>query len=235
MKLKLVNVYPDLLGTYGDRGNVLILSAMLKLNGFPVEVVDLASNDRADLTGDFYFLGGGEDGPQALAASLLASNGLIDRAVANGKPVLAVCAGFQILGESFMAEGTRQRGLGILPVRTVTGNARSVGELVTAPVPIMSEIMLTGFENHSGVTEPLEPFMPLGKVLAGTGNGSGGVDGIVKGNVVGTYMHGPVLARNPQFAVWFASLAGLSIDTVTQTHLLLHSERLSAVQHRFKV
>lgn len=206
MRVRIVVVYPDLLGTYGDRGNALVLAAAVRRAGHEAEVIDASSSRPLPRDGSIYVLGGGEDGPQVLAARLLARDGALRSVVENGRPVLAVCAGLQLLGRSFSAEGSQHDGLGLLPVRSVSGERRAVGEVLTTPV-IPVGAYLTGFENHRGVTTLEDDAVPLGRVLAGVGNGVGGVDGVVGGSIVGTYLHGPVLARNPGLAAWLLERA----------------------------
>lgn len=206
MMVRIVVVYPDLLGTYGDRGNALVLAAAVRRAGHEAEVIDASSDRPLPRDGALYLLGGGEDGPQVLAARLLARDGTLRAVVDEGRPVLAVCAGLQLLGRSFAAEGAEHEGLGILPVRSASGERRAVGEVLTSPV-ISVGAYLTGFENHRGVTTLEGDAVPLGRVLVGVGNGVGGVDGVVAGSVVGTYLHGPVLARNPYLAAWLLERA----------------------------
>jgi lipid II isoglutaminyl synthase (glutamine-hydrolysing) len=210
--LRIAIVHPDLLGTYGDGGNGKILACRAAWRGWPVELV-LARSDRALPVADIYCLGGGEDGPQVEAAEILARSALND-AVSNGAVVLAVCAGFQIVGRSFPdAEGQSHEGLGLLDVVTVkNAGKRLVGEVVSDPSkPTLGAVDLepfTGFENHSGLTHLGSGVMPLGTVRSGRGNGDDeATEGAVAGNVVGTYLHGPVLARNPALADALLSLA----------------------------
>jgi CobQ-like glutamine amidotransferase family enzyme len=203
--LRVAIVYPDLLGTYGDGGNGVILARRAAWRGTAVELVQ-APSDAALPEADVYCLGGGEDGPQVRAARSLADDGTLARRAADGAVVLAVCAGYQIVGTSFpAADGSPHEGLGLLDVVTTKGpGARAVGEVVAetaagAPYPLP---ILTGFENHGGqsVLGPGDT-APLAHVLHGVGNGDGsGTEGAVKGRVIGTYLHGPVLARNPALA-----------------------------------
>jgi CobQ-like glutamine amidotransferase family enzyme len=197
--LRIVVVYPDLLGTYGDGGNGLVLARRAERRGIPAQLVE-ATSDRPLPTADMYTLGGGEDGPQVQATQSLADDGTLARAVGDGAVTLAVCAGYQILGTTFpSADGTPVPGLGLLDVATVKGRApRAVGEIVVdADLPGVGA--LTGFENHGGVTEVGPGARPLGHVHTGVGNGDYS-DGALSGRIVGTYLHGPVLARNPELA-----------------------------------
>jgi lipid II isoglutaminyl synthase (glutamine-hydrolysing) len=199
--LRIAVVYPDLLGTYGDGGNGLILARRAQWRGFEVELVQAAS-DTPLPEAEIYCLGGGEDGPQVRAARSLTEDGTLRRRAAEGAAILAVCAGYQIVGNSFPgADGMSHEGVGLLNVATVKGaGPRAVGEVVAqvtgAPLPD-----LTGFENHGGVTTLAEGAVPLGRVGRGIGNGDGSrTEGAIAGHVLGTYLHGPVLARNPALA-----------------------------------
>ncbi len=210
--LRVAIVHPDLLGTYGDGGNARVLACRAAWRGWPVELV-LARSDEPLPTADIYCLGGGEDGPQVEAAALL-SRSVLARALDNGAAVLAVCAGFQVVGNSFPdAAGRSCEGLGLIDVTTAKGpGRRCVGELVSDPeqpsLAGVSQKALTGFENHSGLTTLGSGALPLGRVREGVGNGDGsGTEGATSGRVVGTYMHGPVLARNPALADALLSMA----------------------------
>ncbi len=213
--LTVVVVFPDLLGTYGDGGNGVVLARRAAWRGVPVELVE-APSDMPVPTGDLYCLGGGEDGPQVRAADTLRNDGTLARAVDDGAVVLAVCAGYQIAGRNFPgADGRARPGVGLLDVSTRKGaGPRAVGEIVAEPIngallcaeppgldPAGCLPTLTGFENHGGVTSVGSGAQPLARVTAGTGNGDPGhTEGAWAGRVVGTYLHGPVLARNPALA-----------------------------------
>jgi lipid II isoglutaminyl synthase (glutamine-hydrolysing) len=207
--LTVVVVFPDLLGTYGDGGNGVVLARRAAWRGIDVELVE-ATSDRPIPTGDIYCLGGGEDGPQVRASRTLIADGSIDRAVDKGAVVLGVCAGFQLLGRSFPdAAGGPHDGLGLLDVTSRKGtDLRAVGELVAEPTtgaPVFADgtklPSLIGFENHSAVTTIGPDAVALARVLHGVGNGDGtGSEGAWSNRVVGTYLHGPVLPRNPVLA-----------------------------------
>jgi CobQ-like glutamine amidotransferase family enzyme len=226
-------VLPDVLGTYGDSGNATVLRKRLEWRGYRAEVLDLAVGEPVPSSLDFYLLGGGEDRAQTLAVSHLTANPGMQAAAGRGAVVLAICAGLQILGHDFTGtDGVTYAGLGLLDVRTTPGTAaRAVGELLTTPDPALLATSMTGFENHQGHTRLGPNARPLSKVVYGTGNGDG-ADGAYAGHVVGTYMHGPVLARNPEFADlllgWAvgAPLAPLEIPVIEQ----LRDERRRAVQ-----
>ncbi|HEX6395236.1 MAG TPA: hypothetical protein VFZ97_17520 [Acidimicrobiales bacterium] len=203
-KVTVALLFPDLLGTYGDSGNAVILAQRLRWRGVPAEVLTVRSGDPVPESCDLYVVGGGEDLPQALAARQLGtSGGPLHRAVGGGAAVLAVCAGLQILGNSFVGpDGNRSDGLGLLDCESVRANGRrSVGEIVVDPEPDLGLPSLTGYENHASTTLLGPSARPVGRVVHGVGNGGETkVDGCRSGRVFGTYLHGPVLARNPALA-----------------------------------
>ena len=201
MSLVIVRLYHDLLGTYGDQGNAEILVHRAKARSLEVELVEVTPGMPVPRSGDVYLLGGGEDGPQSAALDMLRRDGGLNYAAAGGATVLAICAGFQIIGESLPdSSGQKTSGLGLVDAHTVYDTSpRSVGELVIQPsrgdLPV-----LTGFENHQGLTQLGSEMPPLGIVRSGVGNGFDKKEGVWHGNVFGSYMHGPVLARNPELA-----------------------------------
>jgi lipid II isoglutaminyl synthase (glutamine-hydrolysing) len=197
--LRIVWVYPDLLSTYGDRGNLLILARRAGLRGLPVQTVEVRSDQPVPQSGDIYLIGGGEDGPQALAAERLIADGGLTRAVDARAVVFAVCAGYQLLGSSFFAKGARYPGLGLLDISSDRGPSRAVGELAGQIDPALGVPMLTGFENHGGRTHVGPGAKPLARVSVGVGN-DGTTEGAYSGSVLGTYSHGPALSRNPALA-----------------------------------
>jgi CobQ-like glutamine amidotransferase family enzyme len=197
--LRVVWIYPDLLSTYGDRGNMLILARRAALRDIPVETVEVRSDRPMPATADIYLLGGGEDGPQALAAQRLIADGGLHRAVNQGAAVLAVCAGYQVFGHSFFAKGAKCAGLGLLDLTSDRGETRAVGEIRGDIDPRLGLPPLTGFENHGGRTHLGPGVAPLARVTAGVGN-DGMTEGAWHGKILGTYSHGPALARNPAIA-----------------------------------
>jgi len=223
-------VYPELLGTYGDRGNALVLAQRCHWRGQAAEGVEIAAGEPIPESLDVYLFGGGEDAPQAMAAAgMRASRANVERAQANGSVVFAVCAGFQNIGTSYtLPDGTVIEGMGLVDAATVAGSPRLIGEVVVepdAPLP-----RLTGFENHGGRTTLGPGVRPLGRVLAGGGNGDGSkVDGVLGERLIATYLHGPVLPRNPALAdhVLAGILGELApLDNVWEERL--RAERLDA-------
>ncbi len=242
--LTVVVVYPDLLGTYGDGGNGLVLARRATWRGIPARVVE-AYSDRPLPDADIYCIGGGEDGPQVRAATALRADGTLLRAVERGAVVLGVCAGYQLLGRSFPDRDDRpHEGLGLLDVATRKGTgARAVGELVASPAPGGPHLSgggplpsLTGFENHGGVTVVGSGARAVATVEQGVGNGSGdGTEGAWSDKVFGTYLHGPLLARNTELADLLLGWALSSTDAPVELapledvgELELRRERLSA-------
>jgi len=250
--LRVVVVHPDLLGTYGDGGNGRVLAGRALWRGVPVELVHALSDAPLPGGADVYLLGGGEDGPQVQSAERL-RDGVLSAAVEAGAAVLAVCAGYQVIGTSFPgADGRAHPGVGLLDVTTVRGaGPRAVGELVAAPLgapsrtpdggdPVVLDT-LTGFENHGAVTRLGAGVRPLARVVAGVGNGAGNgtahgfgdrTDGARTGTVVGTYLHGPALARNPSLAdlllAWGTGDVPRPLDD--EEERALRAERLAAVR-----
>jgi hypothetical protein len=208
-RLTVAVVHPDLLGTYGDGGNGVILARRAAWRGIDVDLVQ-ALSDRPLPAADLYTIGGGEDGPQVRAATTLLEEGTLAARVAEGAVVLGVCAGFQVIGRTFPdGAGRDQQGVGLIDLTTAKGTGpRAVGELVATPTPEAPRTAtggrlprLTGFENHGGVSVVGPGARPLARVEHGIGNGGGdGTEGAWSGRVLGTYLHGPVLARNTALA-----------------------------------
>ncbi len=196
---------PDVLGTYSDAGNATILARRLRWRGIPADILTITARDVPATTCAVYVLGGGEDTAQQFAADWLRRHDQLHRALEGSAVTLAVCAGLQILGRALSdASGHHYPGLGLLDIATVPGRQRAVGE-VTSTCTVPGIGALTGFENHRGVTTLGAGTAPLGRVVTGIGNGTSDgtrhrTEGVLTGRVVGTYLHGPVLARNPALA-----------------------------------
>lgn len=224
-------VLPDVMGTYGDGGNALVLRQRLRLRGIDAEIVEITLADPVPDSLDLYTLGGAEDYAQRLATRHLLRYPGLQRAAAQGAPVLAICAAVQVLGRWYeTSAGERVEGVALLDATTSPQPARTIGELVSKPLLTGLTQPLTGFENHRGGTDLGPAASPLGAVAKGAGNRLGdGFDGAVQGSVVATYMHGPCLARNPELADLLLSrvvgdLAPLELAEVE----LLRRERLAA-------
>jgi CobQ-like glutamine amidotransferase family enzyme len=224
--LKIALVYPELLGTYGDGGNALILGERARRRGIEVEVLSVGIGDDVP-DASLYLLGGGEDGPQRLGADLLRESSFVSR-VRDGKYVLAVCAGLQILGTSFAVEGDDEyEGLGLVQAVTRRGLTRAVGELLVR----RDRDVLVGFENHGGRTELGAGVAPFGLVEQGRGN-DGVVDGYRTPTIWASYAHGPVLAMNPWFAdEILASVLNRELEPLDSVADDLYAERRAAILH----
>lgn len=201
-------ILPDVLGTYGDDGNALVLRGRARMRGIDAEILPIKLGEAVPEDLAAYTLGGGEDSAQVLAAEHLIADKGLARAAANGRPVFAVCAGLQVLGESFRAHGKQVAGLGLIDATTTPLPSRAIGEVASTPTKagVTKELTqpLTGFENHLGGTVLGTDASPLGAVTNGQGNGDAesakSYEGAVQGSVIATYMHGPALARNPELA-----------------------------------
>ena len=232
-QLRLVWVYPDLLSTYGDRGNLLVLQRRAQLRGLSVEATEVNSDQPVPQQGDIYLLGGGEDLPQILAARRLAADGGLSAAAASGAVVFAVCAGYQVIGTQFGGvEGEPVDGLSIIDIASSRGDRRGVGEILADVDPELGAGRLTGFENHQGVTRIGPGARPLARVTLGVGNGDG-TEGAYAGQVLGTYLHGPALVRNPGLAdlllSWVTGTLPPLSDADEDWARRLRAERLAAV------
>ncbi len=235
-------MYPELLGTYGDRGNAVVLVQRCTWRGIPAELVEVRADEPIPDSLDVYLFGGGEDDQQLMAADgMRASRDAIVRAHAGGAVVLAVCAGFQLVGHRYeTADGAVLEGIGLVDMVTRPGPDRLIGEVVVEPGPSVHwgaagpPPTLTGFENHGGRTTLGTGVEPLGRVVAGGGNGDGsGVDGALAERFVGTYLHGPVLPRNPaladQLLAWVvAPTEGRLPELPSPLEDALRAERLEA-------
>ena len=236
-------VYPELLGTYGDGGNATVLAQRLRWRGHERRVSSSASAaETVPASCDLYVIGGGEDLPQGLAAAKLNASRPLHRAVDSGAAVLAVCAGLQIMGESFVGpDGQAGEGLGLLDCVTVRvrvapgdrrGARRALRRSGRATAWACSPASRTTGPSPSSVPAP----GPLGEVRLGIGNKDGTVEGAVAGRVWATYLHGPVLARNPRLAdlllSWVVGPLGPLDDSEPDA---LHAERVTsgAVERRF--
>ena len=205
MKLVVGHLYPEYLNIYADRGNIAVLSRRAAWRGIELELRPIGIGD-ATQSGeiDLYYVGGGQDREQALVAPDLAARGPeLAEAVAGGASVLAVCGGYQLLGRFYRDRlGAELPGAGVLPLHTVAGGRRMIGDvLLESELEPGERRTLAGFENHAGRTILDEGAEPLGRVVAGFGNdGRSGFEGCRLARAVGTYLHGPLLPRNPWLA-----------------------------------
>jgi CobQ-like glutamine amidotransferase family enzyme len=202
MKITVGHLYPDYLNIYADRGNIAVLAERARARGHELEVVAIGLDEAVPVDRvDLFYVGGGQDREQALvAADLVAKGEVLGEAVDAGVAFLAVCGGYQLLGRFYRDRaGVELRGIGLLPLYTVAGDRRLIGDVLLECE--WAGRTLAGFENHAGRTYLDEGAEALGRVLAGFGNdGSSGYEGCRAGRVYGTYLHGPLLPRNPWLA-----------------------------------
>jgi CobQ-like glutamine amidotransferase family enzyme len=205
--IRVGHLYPDYLNIYADRGNIAVFARRAAWRGHEL-VVDAIGMDDAIVprAHDLYYVGGGQDREQFLVAENLAAKAepLIE-AVHAGAALLAVCGGYQLLGRGYHGfHGEDMPGVGLFPLETVAGDTRMIGDVLleTDLGPI------AGFENHAGRTKLDDGATPLGRVVAGFGNdGASGFEGCRLHRAIGTYLHGPLLPRNPHLADWLLAQA----------------------------
>ena len=207
MRIVVGHLYPDYLNIYADRGNIAVLARRAAWRGHELEVRSVSVGEPV-VAGehDLLYVGGGQDREQALVAEdLVAKADGIRAAVDGGAGVLAVCGGYQLLGRGYRdLHGIDLPGVGLFPHETVAGETRMIGDvLLECELEPGVKRTLAGFENHAGRTMLDPGAQPLGRVVAGFGNdGESGFEGCRVGRAVGTYLHGPLLPRNPWFADW---------------------------------
>jgi CobQ-like glutamine amidotransferase family enzyme len=206
------HLYPEYLNIYADRGNIAVLEARARWRGLELEVRRIGVGDpTAPGEVDLYYVGGGQDREQGLIAPDLARRGgELREAVAGGAALLAVCGGYQLLGRFYRDRaGSEQPGAGLFPLHTVAGERRMIGDvLLDCELEQGEKRTLAGFENHAGRTLLDAGAEPLGRVVAGFGNdGESGFEGCRVARALGTYLHGPLLPRNPWLADWLLAQA----------------------------
>ena len=212
MKIRVGHLYPDYLNIYADRGNIAVLARRAAWRGHELEVEAIGMNDPIRPGGhDLLYVGGGQDREQLLVAENLAGKAEHVRdAFEAGAAVLAVCGGYQLLGRGYRGfHGEDMPGVGLLPLETVAGERRMIGDvLLECELEPGERRTLAGFENHAGRTRLDPGAEPLGRVVSGFGNdGESGYEGCRLGRAIGTYLHGPLLPRNPWLADWLLAQA----------------------------
>ena len=216
--LRVCALYPDLMNIYADRGNLLMLERRCEWRGigFQVSAAGLGEGVEPDAH-DVFYLGGGQDRDQRLCALDLVQTKreALHAAAREGKLVLGVCGGYQLLGHRYALADEDVPGLGLVDLETIrSDDPRLIGN-VAIEVDLAGDgrgRVLAGFENHAGRTHLGPGEQPLGRVLKGHGNtGSSGAEGVRRGGVIGTYLHGPLLPKNAWFADWLIA-AALGLD-----------------------
>jgi lipid II isoglutaminyl synthase (glutamine-hydrolysing) len=212
VKIRVGHLYPDYLNIYADRGNIAVFARRAALRGHELDVSGVSVGDEVRPgEHDLLYVGGGQDREQMLVApDLAAKSEAIQEAVAGGAALLAVCGGYQLLGRGYLGfHGEDMPGAGLFPHETVAGDRRMIGDvLLECELEPGERRTLAGFENHAGRTR-LDPGADaLGRVVAGFGNdGESGYEGCRVDRAVGTYLHGPLLPRNPWLADWLLAQA----------------------------
>lgn len=202
MKLTIGHLFPDLLNLYGDRGNIITLKNRLLWRGYNAQVMEFSITDDIDFSQlDIVFIGGGSDREQLLVCKRLIElkEDIYTYAHSNG-PLVAVCGGYQLLGHYYKLNGENIEGLSLLDIYTEWEPGRLIGNVVIESELLNNTVSVVGFENHGGRTY-INNHTPLGKVRCGFGNnGKDGGEGVIYKNVIGTYLHGPLLPKNPALA-----------------------------------
>jgi len=202
--IRIGHLYPDYLNIYADRGNIAVFARRSAWRGHEIDVTPIGMDD-AIVPGahDLYYVGGGQDREQFLVAENLAAKAapLIEAVVDGGAALLAVCGGYQLLGRGYRGfHGEEMPGVGLLPLETIAGKTRMIGD-VLLETDLVGPV--AGFENHAGRTYLDAGAEALGRVVSGHGNdGESGEEGCRLGRAIGTYLHGPLLPRNPRLADW---------------------------------
>ncbi|MEI8143379.1 MAG: cobalamin biosynthesis protein CobQ [Candidatus Berkelbacteria bacterium] len=202
-------LYPEFMNTYGDRGNILILTNRCHERNIDTEIrpISIKSDPTEIAAVDFLFMGGAQDRQQEIIfESLMAKKAALKKAIEKGIPGLYICGAYQLLGQYYItAQGKKIHGLGIFDLHTEnTGAKRLIGNIsIKAKLPDTAEQIVIGFENHGGQTFLGREMQAFGQITAGFGNSEhGGDEGAIYHNSIGTYLHGPVLAKNPELADW---------------------------------
>ncbi len=211
MKISVAHLYPDYLNIYADRGNIAVFRRRAALRGHSLEVTAVEPGDPLEPSAfDLVYVGGGQDREQALVAPDLARRGDdLLRAVETGTALLAVCGGYQLLGRGYRGrDGSSMPGAGLFPLETVAGERRLIGDVLLEVELDGMTTTVAGFENHAGRTLLDPGATALGRVIAGHGNdGTSGLEGCRVAAAIGTYLHGPLLPRNPALADWLLARA----------------------------
>jgi CobQ-like glutamine amidotransferase family enzyme len=213
MKLRVLALYPEQMNIYADRGNMLFLRRRCEWRGIAYEQADAGPGDSFDPGAhDLIYIGGGQDRDQRLVAEDMRATkrDAIASAVEDAAVLLAVCGGYQLLGHSYQLGDERIGGLGLVDLETIREEGpRLIGNVaIEADLGSDRRLEIAGFENHGGRTHLGPGVTPLGRVLHGHGNnGRDGYEGVRAGNVIGTYIHGPLLPKNAELADHLIALA----------------------------
>jgi CobQ-like glutamine amidotransferase family enzyme len=237
LRIRVGHLYPEYLNIYADRGNIAVLARRAALRGHELDVAGISVGEPVRPgEHDLLYIGGGQDREQALIApDLVAKGAEIEAAVAGDAALLAVCGGYQLLGRGYLGRhGDSMPGIGLFPHETVAGDKRMIGDvLLECELEPGEPRTIAGFENHAGRTRLDPGAVPLGRVVAGFGNdGESGYEGVRVGRALGTYLHGPLLPRNPWLADWLLSQALAHATGGEPPDLEPLPDRLEAEAHR---
>lgn len=209
MKINIVHLYPELLNLYGDRGNVIVLKKRCEWRGISADIIPFSIDREFDLKeADIIFLGGGSDKAQStMYAHFLNYKDVLKEQIEKGTVVLAICGGYQLLGKAYIdAQGKEMEGLGVFDYYTKSEDGRLIGNIIIENNLGIKPLTVVGFENHGGRT--YHNYHPFGTVVKGYGNnGKDHSEGIVYKNCIGTYLHGPLLSKNPHIADYLIAKA----------------------------
>ncbi len=200
MTINILHLYPKEMNLYGDHGNVLTLKRRLEWRGYEVRVITYEPGDKLPEQIDIIFGGGGQDsGQEKIEQDLKKIGPYLRRLIEKGAPALVICGMYQLFGKSFIALGKKHiDGADILPLTTVAGPKRMIGNIV---IKTKKFGQVVGYENHSGITQLDKQAEEFGQVIKGHGNsGFDGTEGCIYQNCIGTYLHGPILPKNPKVA-----------------------------------
>lgn len=227
--INILHLYPNEMNIYGDRGNILALTRRLQWRGFRVTLTEVSIGQEVDFSqADMIFGGGGQDSEQVNVGKDLQRHATaLKQAVEAGTPLLAICGTYQLFGHGFTTiEGDEIPGIGIFDAKTEGSRLRMIGNAI-----VDTEFgRLVGFENHSGRTTLAEGHLPLGKVIQGYGNdGRSGYEGARIHNAFGTYLHGPLLPKNPDFTDYLI-LQALKNHNITELKSLDNATENIAAQ-----
>jgi CobQ-like glutamine amidotransferase family enzyme len=222
-EIRVLHLFDQYLNIYADRGNMMVLQQRCAWRGIACSISGLEIDEMFDPNDfDLIYVGGGQDRDQRMIAERMAGDvgGALRAAAEADTPVLAVCGGYQLLGEYYLdVSGVKQPGANVLGLHTEAGDTRLIGNVcIEARLPSLTggeqeRVTIAGFENHAGRTTLHDGAVPLGKVTHGAGNdGESGFEGCVSHRVIGTYLHGPLLPRNPALADWLIAAAVQSRD-----------------------
>ncbi|MDX6616301.1 MAG: hypothetical protein QOD60_1392 [Solirubrobacterales bacterium] len=234
-ELRLLALYPEQMNIYADRGNIIFLQRRCEWRGIAFSYAAAGPGDSFDPSShDLIYIGGGQDRDQVIVAADMVETKrkALSEAVEDGAALLAVCGGYQLLGHSYQLGEERIEGLGLADLETV----REEGPRLIGNVAIEADLgggprVIAGFENHGGRTQLGAGAVPLGKVLEGFGNnGRDGLEGVQRLNMIGTYLHGPLLPKN----AWLADrLIATAIGRLTgaEPELAPLDDELEAAAH----